>query len=301
MERMDDAAFPAWLAEAGISAPPGHRSPWLAFPGPAGVRRAWDSPADRAAVPAWLDRAVSAASPEGPWWLWQRGGGVWWTDGEPLPYRDSEFHRAASAASVPRGFAGALGFAAGEREALMELLRAWAAWEWNVNEDVYLVPGDRSCVVLFCHDEEIHAMFPVRRVPQPGQEEEGLAAAAPVQVVQPHAAAGHEPAAVGRRIGVRQPVGRRRLLPRGGEGARRGGEQEEGGCAAHAGLAWRGRLAGGEGRYPGHGSGARRTGVAGTPGERRLSREGCAPGGLRQRRARSEAEGSDGMHGRAGG
>jgi hypothetical protein len=36
------------------------------------------------------------------------------------------------------------------------ILRAFAAWPWGAADDLYVIPGDRSCVVTLCHDEEIH-------------------------------------------------------------------------------------------------------------------------------------------------
>ncbi len=107
MQRMDDAAFVTWLAEAGITgAAPKAGSPWLHFDGAAEVTRTWPAPGDGVALDGWLTSVVRAASAEGPWWLWPRGGGGWYR-----AFASAEgIGAAAQAAGVPRGFAGALGF-----------------------------------------------------------------------------------------------------------------------------------------------------------------------------------------------
>jgi hypothetical protein len=141
MQRMDDAAFLGWLAEAGIdSAPPRGGGTWLHFAGAAEGARTWPAPGTGDALSAWLAAVVRAASAEGSWWLWPRGGGGWFGG---FSARD-QIH------------AGALGFAPGEEGPMMRILHAFAAWPWGGSDDLYLVPEDRSCIVMLCHDEEIH-------------------------------------------------------------------------------------------------------------------------------------------------
>jgi hypothetical protein len=150
---MDDAAFLAWLAEAGIEAAPRRSgAAWLHFAGAADGARTWPAPGGGGVLSAWLAAVVRAASARGPWWLWPRGGGGWYGGFASV----DEIAAAAAAAGVPRDFAGALGFAAGEVGPMMRILHAFAAWPWGGADDLYLVPGDRSCVVNICHDEEIH-------------------------------------------------------------------------------------------------------------------------------------------------
>lgn len=156
MQRRDDAAFLAWLAEAGIEgAAPRSGAAWLHY-GAADVSRTWPAPGD--GLDAWLADVVQGASAEGPWWVWPRGGGGWYRD---FSSRDA-IAAAAEGLGVPRDFAGALGFAAGEEAAMMRILRAFASWPWGGSDDLYLVPADRSCVVNLCHDEEIHVHAPDR-------------------------------------------------------------------------------------------------------------------------------------------
>lgn len=152
---MDDTAFLAWLAEARIEdASRRGGSVWLRFADAPDVTRTWPAP-DGDALAPWLAAVVRAASAEGPWWLWRRGGGAW-SDAR------AEIAEAAAAAGVQLADAGALGFAADEMEAMMRILRAFAAWPWGVADDLYLVPADRSYVVMICHDEEIHVYAPDR-------------------------------------------------------------------------------------------------------------------------------------------
>lgn len=152
MHLMEDAVFLAWLEEGGITDTSSYRGTvWLAFTAARDCWRTWEAPgAD--ALPAWLEAVVRVASPGGPWWLWRRGGGGWYSG---LAARE-EVAAAATQAGVPRNFSGALGFTADERDGLMRIVRAFAAWPWGLSDDVYLVPADRSCVVMLCHDEEIH-------------------------------------------------------------------------------------------------------------------------------------------------
>lgn len=162
METMDDAAFAAWLAEGAIDNR--HREPgrlYFAFRGADGVHWTMPAPDDAEDLHRWLADVVRAASADGPWWLRRRYGGGWWP-GEGGTPESAELERAASAAGVPRGFEGALGFGADEREALLALLASYATWEWGMGEDLFLVPYDRSCAVMFCHDEEFHLHAPTR-------------------------------------------------------------------------------------------------------------------------------------------
>ena len=92
---------------------------------------------------------MRAASPEGAWWLWRRGGGAWAS-------ARAEIAEAAAAAGLARDFAGAVEFSPDEVETMMRIVRAFAVWPWGAPDDLYLVPQDRSCVVMICHDEEIH-------------------------------------------------------------------------------------------------------------------------------------------------
>ena len=157
MTTMDDAAFLAWLAEGGIgngARLPGRWHP--SFADAKGLTRTWDAPDDAAARRRWLETIVDAASADGPWWLRRRYGPEWRSDGAP------EMERAATAAGVPPGFAGALGFDASERETMTALLASFATWTWGMGEDLYLFPADRSCIVHLCHDEEVHVSAATR-------------------------------------------------------------------------------------------------------------------------------------------
>lgn len=156
MRTMDDDAFQAWLAEGGIenrARTPGALV--LAFPGAREHPRTWPAPGDTDALRRWLAALVRAASPEGPWWLRRRYGPAWWSDEAGLPNAKA-LDRASSVTDVPRGFRGALGFDADEAERMMGVLESYATWEWGMGEDLWLVPADRSCLVLLCHDEEVH-------------------------------------------------------------------------------------------------------------------------------------------------
>lgn len=154
MRTMDDAAFLAWVTEGEIEdrTRPGGA---LRLDFSAGRTRTWPAPDDADALARWLETIVRASSAEGPWWVRRRYGPGWWPGEHGAP-PSPELERAASAAGVPRGFAGALGFAAEERDALLALLRSYATWEWGMGEDLYLVPDDRACIALLCHDEEVH-------------------------------------------------------------------------------------------------------------------------------------------------
>lgn len=146
MITMEDAAFVAWLAEGGIENASRRTGAVSLRFGRGDVVRTWDAP-DGDALAPWLDAVIRAASTEGPWWLWRRGG---WAGA-----RDA-VAAAAQAAGIPRDFGGAARFAADEREGMMRIVRAFAAWPWGAADDLYVVPEDRSCVVNLCHDEEIH-------------------------------------------------------------------------------------------------------------------------------------------------
>jgi len=156
MERMDDARFLAWVAEGGIE-DRSRSAATLHLDYPKAVRRGrtWPAPDDPDALARWLDAVVRAASPDGPWWVRRRHGPGWFP-GESGAPPSAELERAASALDLPRGFAGALGFGSDNRDALLALLRSYATWEWGMGEDLYLIPDDRSCLVLLCHDEEVH-------------------------------------------------------------------------------------------------------------------------------------------------
>jgi hypothetical protein len=156
MERMGDARFLAWVTESGIE--DRSRSAanlYLDFPKAIRRGRTWPAPDDPDALLRWLDAIVRAASPDGPWWV-RRRYGPGWRPGESGAPPSAELERAVTAAGIPRGFAGALGFAIEERDDLLVLLRSCATWEWGMGEDLYLIPDDRSCIVLLCHDEEVH-------------------------------------------------------------------------------------------------------------------------------------------------
>ena len=165
MHRMDDAAFQAWLAEGGIANTarnPGTR--YLEFPRPGGLSSTWPAP-DPPELAPWLRAVVRAASPDGPWWLRRRYPGGWWAGDVTHPVPQA-LDAAVSAAGVPRDFVGALGFDAAGREAMLGIVDAFATWDAGLMwEDLFIVPADRSCVVMLCHDEEIHAYFrdPARR------------------------------------------------------------------------------------------------------------------------------------------
>lgn len=149
---MDEAAFLAWLAEGGIdNASKRADAVSLRF-GREDAVRTWDAP-DGDALAPWLEAVIRAASAEGPWWMWRRGG---WGGA-----RD-DIAAAAQAAGIPRDFGGAARFAAEETEPMMRIVRAFAAWPWGAADDLYVVPEDRSCLVNLCHDEEIHVHAPAR-------------------------------------------------------------------------------------------------------------------------------------------
>jgi hypothetical protein len=156
MQRMDDARFLACVMEGGIEDQSrSEANLYLDFPKAVRRTRTWPAPDDPDALARWLDAIVRAASPDGPWWVRRRYGPGWWP-GESGAPPSPELERAVTAAGVPRGFAGALGFASEEQDDLLAILRSYATWEWGMGEDLYLIPDDRSSIVLLCHDEEVH-------------------------------------------------------------------------------------------------------------------------------------------------
>jgi hypothetical protein len=162
MQRMDDARFLAWVTEGGIEdRSRSEANLHLDFPGELRHGRTWPAPDDPDALARWLGAIVRAASPDGPWWVRRRYGPGWWPGEDGAP-PSPELERAAAAAGVPRGFAGALRFGADEWDAMAALLESYATWEWGMGEDLFVIPEDRSCIVLLCHDEEAHVNTPTR-------------------------------------------------------------------------------------------------------------------------------------------
>jgi hypothetical protein len=105
-------------------------------------------------VPSDLEGFVStllqAASKEGPYWLYRKGGGGWYED-EENPLSDQIRNRMVASAGVPREFAGAIGLSVPEWRDLLTLILAFYVFGWEIGGDLQVIPADARCIVATSH------------------------------------------------------------------------------------------------------------------------------------------------------
>ena len=98
----------------------------------------------------------------GPWWLWRRGGGPWMDEfGEEGGLRNASLDRLLEALGYG-GASGALRLGAKELPDLWLIVNAFFVFGWSVGEDLYVIPEDCSCVLLFSHEGHVEAASPPR-------------------------------------------------------------------------------------------------------------------------------------------
>jgi hypothetical protein len=104
-------------------------------------------------LPGFISGAARLAAGEGTRWLYRRGGGEW--SSGLGGSSDEVIDRLLPAAGLPPGCEGALGFEPKEWQPLAILVATYFVFGWHVGNDVFLVPEDRSCVLMFGHHGEM--------------------------------------------------------------------------------------------------------------------------------------------------
>lgn len=161
MQILEDVRFFGWLQHRGIIADPergtGDR---LTFAEGAPVERRWRPGGIVSDVPDFVRAMLTAAMAGGPWWLWRRGGGPWMDEfGEEGGMRNGALDRMLEALGYG-GASGALRLGAKELPDLWLIVNAFFVFGWSVGEDLYVIPEDCSCVLLFSHEGHVEAAFP---------------------------------------------------------------------------------------------------------------------------------------------
>ena len=155
MDRRDDAEFRAWLTEGGIGEDPRYpESDFLIYTAVPELSRFWlprDVPSD---LPNFLLTAVRAASGNGSCWLYLRGGGAWFA-GPDGSSREAVMDRMLIGSGIGPKASGALRFGDDEWQPMLVILIAYYTLGWHVGNDVYVVPDDRSHLLMLGHHGEL--------------------------------------------------------------------------------------------------------------------------------------------------
>jgi hypothetical protein len=161
MQILEDARFFAWLRQRGIIADPARGTgDRLTFAEGTPVERRWRPGGIVSDVPDFTRAMLTAAMNGGPWWLWRRGGGPWMDEfGEEGGLRNGALDRLLEALGFG-GASGGLRLGAKEMADLWLVVNAFFVFGWSVAEDVYVVPDDCSCILLFSHEGHVEAVFP---------------------------------------------------------------------------------------------------------------------------------------------
>jgi hypothetical protein len=147
-----------WMAEGGIGRHPRFRLS-LAYSQAPDLQESWLPTGRITDLPGFLQTAVSLAAGGGPILLYRKGGGSWY-EGDDAPIGNHIIDRVLEAIGVPREFAGALSFDATEWRDMYLVISTFFIWGWSVGEDVYIIPGSRTCLLMTSHHGELFATCP---------------------------------------------------------------------------------------------------------------------------------------------
>lgn len=161
MQILEDVRFLAWLQQRGIIADPhwstGDR---LIFAEGTPVERRWRPGGIVSDVPDFTWGMLNAAMQGGPWWMMRRGGGPWMDEfGEEGGLRNASLDRLLEGLGYGGG-SGALRLGIKELPDLWLIVNAFFVYAWSVGEDLYVIPEDCSCVLLFSHEGYVEGRFP---------------------------------------------------------------------------------------------------------------------------------------------
>ena len=155
MQLLPDGEFLRWLEAGGITNDPRWpRAQALTF-GELHEHRRWWLPSEVVSeLPSFIGAALVLSSTTGPYWLYRHGGGIWY-DGDDGTLRNQIIDRMVSITGIPSGFAGAVGLALSEWRDILILTTAFYVFGWSVGEDLYIIPDDRSCILMISHHGEL--------------------------------------------------------------------------------------------------------------------------------------------------
>jgi hypothetical protein len=161
MQILEDVRFFGWLQQRGIVSDPARGTgDRLTFAEGEPVERRWRPGGIVSDTPDFAWGMLSAAMQGGPWWLWRRGGGPWMDEfGEKGGMRNASLDRLLEGLGFG-GASGALRLGVKELADLWLIVNAFFVFGWSVGEDLYVVPEDCSCVLLFSHEGYVEARFP---------------------------------------------------------------------------------------------------------------------------------------------
>lgn len=160
MQILEDVRFFGWLQQRGIVADAARGTgDRLTFAEGTSVERWWTAAGIVSDLPLFVSTALTASG-QGPWWLWRRGGGPWMDEfGEAGGWRNASLDRLLEALGYG-GASGALRLGIKEMTDLFLIVNAFFVFAWSVGEDLYVVPDDCSCILLFSHEGRMEALFP---------------------------------------------------------------------------------------------------------------------------------------------
>ena len=155
MELLGSDAFRAWAAEGEIVPHPRFdQSAWLVFrDAPEDAWRRWDTPRVASDLPGFVSALMEAAAPNGPFVLAVRDLEPWFTgtgyDEGPLVEQLRD--RIVGTLPIPRDFVGALRFEVNEWRDVQMVMLTFLVYGWCIADDLELLSGDRSCVLMTSH------------------------------------------------------------------------------------------------------------------------------------------------------
>ena len=161
MQILGDVRFYGWLQQRGIIADPERGTgDLLTFADGAAADDRWRPAGIVSDLPAFVSAALEAAQQGGPWWLWRRGGGPWMDEfGEEGGLRNASLDRLLEGLGYG-GASGALRLGIKEMTDVWLIVNAFFVFAWSVGEDLYVIPDDCSCILLFSHEGWLEARFP---------------------------------------------------------------------------------------------------------------------------------------------
>ena len=161
MQILEDVRFIGWLQQRGIVTDPERGTgDLLTFAEGAVQEQRWRPGGIVSDLPGFVWGMLEAAMQGGPWWLWRRGGGPWMDQfGEEGGMRNGALDMLLESLGFG-GASGALRLGAKELPELWLIVNAFFVFAWSVGEDLYVIPDDCSCVLLFSHEGYVDARFP---------------------------------------------------------------------------------------------------------------------------------------------
>lgn len=161
MQILEDVRFFGWLQQRGIITDPRMTTgDWLVFAEGETLAARWMPGGIVSDLPGFVGEALSAAQQGGPWWLWRRGGGPWMDEfGEEGGMRNASLDRLLEGLGYG-GASGALRLGIKEITDVWLIVNAFFVFAWSVGEDLYVIPDDCSCILLFSHEGWLEGRFP---------------------------------------------------------------------------------------------------------------------------------------------